>query len=74
MKIVNLSKLVQYPVIDTKDGAQAKFRIMPKARVDLPEGATVNDHWLSSNPRTIQVLAERQTIFNVGIDQHSGDQ
>jgi len=74
MKIVNISKIVQYPKVDLADGQTAVIRIMPKARIDLPEGATLNQHWLSLNPRILHIFKEEPRIVDVETDEDSGDE
>jgi len=74
MKIVNVSKIVQYPKIDLVDGKTATIRVMPKARIDLPEGSVINQHWLSINPRVLHIFKEEKQVVDVKTDEDSGDE
>jgi len=67
MIICNISTIPQMVKLDMEDGATAEIRVMPKARPELPPGATVNQRWLAMNPRCIHVFPEqkKQPVYTV---------
>lgn len=54
--IVNLTREPQYPEVLGPSGAKTSIRIMPRGRVDLPPGYTLNPRWVAANPGRIKDL------------------
>jgi len=54
MRVVNLTKVSQFPDTINSSGIKGGARISPKGRVDLPAGFVVDPNWEALHPNTVK--------------------
>ena len=60
MEIANTSNIPHIVALDRGE-EKLEIRVMPKSKVSLPPGTTVNARWLAMNPRAIHVFKSQKT-------------
>ena len=62
MKVINLTRVTQFPDVRHKDGKLDTIRIAPRGRVDLRDGMTVDIRWRELNPDTVQIHEDPKPV------------
>lgn len=62
MKVINLTRVTQFPDVRHKDGKLDTIRIAPRGRVDLREGMVVDTRWMELNPDTVRIHADEKPV------------
>lgn len=58
MKIVNLTRLTQQIDVRHADQRLDRVQLMPRRKLDLGPGLTVDRRWLEQNPQVIEIHGE----------------
>ena len=54
--VINLTSMTQHVGVVHSDGSKDSVQIMPKRRVELREGLSVDPAWLGMNPGVLRVI------------------
>lgn len=64
--VINLTSIVQQVQIVNESKQVGTVQIMPKRRVELPAGFSVEANWLARNPKTVTVHTAEQLQARYG--------
>lgn len=60
MEIFNITRIPQHVgFINPDTGEKAKGRIMPRGRVNPPDGMTIDKDWVARNPGIVKIIEDQ---------------